>query len=323
MQAVVQSTYGDPDVLELQTVPLPRPASGQVCIRVHATTATAADGMMRTGRPLVGRLYTGLLQPARPIPGVEFAGEVVEIGDGVQGFAIGDRVFGETADMGCYAQFVCVDASGMLAPIPSNLSYEQAAPVCGGGSTAVNFLRDLAAVEPGQSVLVYGASGSVGMAAVQIARAYGARVTGVCSARNLALVRAQGAHHVIDYTSEDFAQSGEQYDVIFDAVGKLSFSACRGALTERGAYLSAVLSLPLLLQVIWTWLRGGQRALFSATGARPLSRRIAYLQELTTLLETGELTSFIDRRFTLSDMPHAHRYVATGRKRGNVVISLA
>ena len=323
MKAIVQPAYGGPDVLEYRDVARPVPTARQVLIKIHASSATAADGMMREGFPVVGRLFMGLTQPKRAIPGCNLAGTVVEVGAQVTRFQVGDEVYGQTLELGCYAEYVCEDEGGVLDLKPANISFAEAAPVCDGASTAMNFLRDIAKLQPGQRVLIYGASGGVGSAAVQIARSYGARVTGVCSTRNIEMVKAQGAHRVIDYTTEDFAASGETYDVIFDAVGKSSFAKCRPVLAERGVYLSAVLSLPLLFQILWTSMFGAQKARFSATGTRSTAERQSYLSELTELLSDGRVSTVLDRDYPLSQMAEAHRYVDTGRKAGNVVITVS
>jgi NADPH:quinone reductase-like Zn-dependent oxidoreductase len=210
---------------------------------------------------------------------------------------------------------------GFLATMPANMTYEEAAPVCG-ALAAWNFLKDKANIQSGQEVLINGASGSVGTAAVQIAKYFGAEVTGVCSTTNLELVKSLGADKVIDYTKEDFTQSGQTYDIIFDAVSKSSFSRCRGSLTQKGVYLSTVVELPILLQMLWTSKIGSKKAIFSATGLRPVPERLNFLKELKELIEAGKIKSVIDRRYALEEVAEAHRYVEKEHKKGNVVITV-
>jgi len=278
---------------------------------------------MRRGEPFVGRFVTGLTRPKRAIPGVEFAREIEAVGKDVKLFKEGDPVFGSTGtSFGAHAEYVCVPEEGVLATKPANMTYEEAAPVCDGALTALNFLRNGANIQTGQKVLTNGASGSVGTSAVQLAKYFGAEVTGVCSTTNLELVRSLGADRVIDYTREDFTKTGQTYDIIFDVVGKSSFSRCKGCLTQQGVYLSAVLGLPLLLQVLWTSMIGSKKVKFSATGLRSVSERLGLLQELKELIEAGKIKSVIDRRYPLEQIAEAHRYVDKGHKKGNVVITL-
>ena len=252
MKAIEYTRYGSPEVLHLNDMPIPTPAPNEVLIRIHATTATAADIMMRKGDPYIGRLYTGLNGPKRTIPGFEFAGEVVETGSAVTIFKVGDKVFGGTTTLGCYAEYACVSETGVLTTMPDNISYAEAAPVNGSAITVMNFLKGLGNIQKGQRVLINGASGGLGTYAIQIAKHYGAEVTGVCSTKNMAMVKSLGANHVIDYTREDFTKSGLQYDIIFDTLGRRSFGDCKKALTTDGIYLSAVMNPPLLFHMLWT-----------------------------------------------------------------------
>lgn len=323
MKAVVCPQYGSPEVLRLEDVPTPTPSDDEVLVQVHAASVTAADSMMRRGIPFYARFFLGLTKPKQPIPGTGFAGEVVSVGEDVSRFKPGDAVFGETGvQFGAQAEYVCVPADGVVAPLPHTMSYAEAAPVCDGALTSWSFLKALADLHPGQRVLVNGASGSLGTAAVQLATHVGAEVTGVCSTSNLDLVRSLGADAVVDYTQTDFTETDRPYDVIYDTVGKRSFSECKNALTKTGLYLSPVLRIPLLLQMLWTASVGGKKAVFSATGMRPPEALRTLLQELTDLIESGAIRSVMDRHYPLDQATEAHRYVDRGHKTGNVVLTM-
>ena len=323
MKAIVQTKYGSPDVLNVQEVEKPAPRNNEVLIKIRATSVTAAQTAMRKGRPLYGRLFTGLTGPKNAIPGTDLAGDVEAVGQDVTRFQVGDRVFGAT-DLGggSYAEYICLPEDDVLAPKPANMTYEQAAALLEGATTALAFLRDKGHIRSGQRVLINGASGSIGTAAVQLAVHFGAHVTGVCSTANVDLVKSLGADEVIDYTKEDFTQNGQIYDVIFDTVGKSSYARCKGSLAEHGVYLNPVLGLPLLLQMLWTSRTGGKKAIFMATGLRPASEKKQDLAFLTELVEAGELRAIVDRRYSLEQAAEAHRYVETGHKRGNIVITI-
>jgi NADPH:quinone reductase-like Zn-dependent oxidoreductase len=322
MKAIVQTKYGPPEVLQLKEVEKPTPKDNEVLIRIYAAAVTTEDPLNRKGKPFIVRLATGLIRPKNPIQGAEFSGEIESVGKDVTLYKEGDQVFGSTGtSFGCYAEYVCMPEDGMLAIKPANMTYEEAAPVCG-ALAAWNFLRDKANIQSGQKVLINGASGSVGTAAVQIARHFGTEVTGVCSTANLELVKSLGADKVIDYSKEDFTKTGESYDIIFDAASKSSFSRCKGSLTQKGVYLSTVLRIPILLQMLWTSKIGSKKAMFSATGLRPVPERLIFLKELIKLIEAGKIKSVIDRRYLLEQIAEAHRYVETGHKKGNVVITL-
>jgi NADPH:quinone reductase-like Zn-dependent oxidoreductase len=322
MKAIVCTEYGPPDVLQLKEVKKPTPKEDEILIRICAVAVTTEDPLNRKGEPFFARVSTGLIRPKNPILGAEFAGEIEAVGVDVKRFKEGDQVFGSTGTAyGCYAEYVCMPEEGFLAIMPSNMSYEEAAPICG-ALAAWNFLIDKAKIQSGQKVLINGASGSLGTAAVQIAKHFGAEVTGVCSTANLELVKSLGADKVIDYTQEDFTKTGQTYDIIFDAVSKSSFSRCKGSLTQEGLYLSTVVELPILLQMLWTSKIGSKKAIFSATGLRPVPERLIFLKELKELIETGKIKSVIDRRYSLEQIAEAHRYVEKGHKKGNVVITV-
>jgi NADPH:quinone reductase-like Zn-dependent oxidoreductase len=316
MKAIVYTKFGPPEVLHLREVEKPTPKANEVLIKIYATTVVKEDPDMRASPG-----FNGFLKPRHPILGQELAGEVEAIGKDVTRFEPNDQVFG--IDMfGAYAEYKCMPEDGALAIKPANMSYEEAASVPNGALTALPFLRDKGKIQSGQTVLICGASGSVGAAAVQLAKYYGAEVTGVCSTTNLEWVKSLGADQVIDYTQEDFTENGKTYNIIFDTVGKCSFSGCKGSLTESGVYLTTVPMPRTMLQVLWTSIAGGKKAKFAATGLRPASKKVKDLVFLTELIEAGKIKAVIDRRYPLEQMAEAHQYVATGHKKGNVVITV-
>lgn len=314
MKAVVYTKFGPPEVLHLQEVAMPNPEANEVLIKIHATTVVKEDPDMRASPG-----FNGFLKPRHPILGQELAGEVEAIGKNVTRFRPGDQVFG--MDMfGAYAEYKCMPENGALVIKPASLSFEEAASIPNGALTALPFLRDKGNIRSGQTVLIYGASGSVGAAAVQLARYFGAKVTGVCSTPNLEMVKSLGADQVIAYTLEDFTENGKTYDIIFDTVGKLSFSECKGSLNEEGIFLTTVPTPAIMLQALWPAKRGSKKVKFAATGLRPASEKIKDLQFLTELIEAGKLKPVIDGCYPLERMAEAHRYVEQGHKKGNVVI---
>ena len=316
MKAVIYTKFGPPDVLQLQEVEKPTPKDNEVLIKIYATAVTKEDPDMRASPG-----FNGFLKPRHPILGQELAGEIESIGRDVTRFKPGDQVFG--FDMfGAYAEYKCMPENGALAIKPANISYEEAASIPNGALTALPFLRDKGKIQSGQTVLIYGASGSVGAAAVQLAKYYGAEVTGVCSTANLEMVESLGADQVIDYTQEDFTENRKTYDIIFDTVGKRSFSECKGSLTEHGVYLTTVPMPETMLQVLWTSIAGGKKAKFAATGLRPASEKTKDLLFLKELIEAGKLKPAIDRVYPLEQIVEAHRYVEQGHKKGNVVITV-
>jgi len=322
MKAIVSTGYGGPEVLQLQVVDQPTPKENEVLVKIHAASITTAETMMRTGYPLIGRLFMGLTKPKNSISGTGFAGEIESVGRDVSQFKKGDQVFGESIEnFGTYAEYVCIKEDGIIALKPENISFEEAAVVGDGLITSWNFLQEVIDLQAGQSILINGASGSLGTAAVQIAKHLGARVTGVCSTQNVELVKSLGADNVIDYKKEDFTKNGKTYDVIYDTVGKGSFSECKKSLKEEGAYISPVLGMNLLLQVLRTSIFGNKKALFSATGMLPAEKIRNFLFEIQKLLATGELKNIIDIRYNLEDVAEAHRYIDRGHKKGNVVIT--
>ena len=319
MKAIVAAKYGPPEVLQLREVEKPIPRDNEVLIRVHASTVTSGDVWIRssTFAPwfwLPGRIMYGLRRPRKTIPGNELAGEIQSVGKDIERFGKGDRVFGivwETSFGGANAEYKCLSEDS-VALKPSNMTYEEAAAVPIGELTALHLLRK-ADVHSGHKVLVFGASGSVGTFAVQLARHFGAEVTAVCGTANMEWVRSLGADKVIDYTKEDFTKSGRTYDVIFDAVRKTSFSRCKGALKERGIY--ATVDWPIL-RALWTSIIDRRKVVFG------IANRIEDLTFLRELIEAGELRSVIDRCYPLEQTAEAHRYVEKGHKKGNVVITV-
>lgn len=322
MKAVICTAYGEPEVLQLQMVNKPSPKDGEVLIKVHNTAATAASLSGRKGTPAFVRLFTGLSAPKKNILGQEISGIVEAVGNHVTSFKTGDEVVGMAGlKMGAYAEYICMAETDALAHKPSNLSFEESAAIIEGGLTAINFLKHKAKLRPGQRVLIYGASGSVGTASVQIAKHYGAEVTGVCSGRNIELVKSLGVDHVIDYTQEDFTQNGQRYDIIFDTVGKRSFWQCRGSLTERGMYLDAAGLGTVLAMLLTRFSR--KRAILSATYVRSAEANRKDLELLSEIAEADSINAVIDKRYPLAELAKAHRYVETGRKKGNLVINVA
>jgi NADPH:quinone reductase-like Zn-dependent oxidoreductase len=322
MRAIVYAQYGSPDVLQLREIEKPAPRDDEVLIRVRATTVTSGDWRARSldlpkGFGPLGRPVFGIFGPRQPILGTEFAGDVEAVGKRVSKFAVGEPVFGFSGiGMGCHAEYKAMREDRPLVRKPANLSYEEAAALSFGGTTALDFFRR-GKLGRGERVLVNGASGCVGTAAVQLARHLGAHVTGVCSTGNLALVKSLGADEVIDYTEQDFTRNGQSYDVIVDTVGTAPFSRSRGSLTQRGRLLLVLGTLPDLLRAPWVSMTSRKQVI-----AGPASERVDDVQLLAELAESGELKAVIDRRYPLERMVEAHRYVDTGRKRGSVVITL-
>ncbi|CUS04694.2 Alcohol dehydrogenase zinc-binding domain protein [Candidatus Promineifilum breve] len=279
MKSVQCVRYGTPDVLRLVDAAKPTPKDNELLIRVHATAVTPSDVAFRSGDPFVFRLFTGLLRP-KYFPGTELAGVVEAVGPAVNSFKPGDAVLGATGtDFGAYAEYKCLAEDGLVAHKPANMTFGDAVHLTDGGLTSLVFLRDHARLQPGQSILINGASGSVGAYAVQLAKYYGAVVTGVCSGPNARLVESIGADQVIDYARQDFTRNGKTYDVIFDAVGKSSFARCAGALKPGGIYMTTVPSLNIILQMART-LVGDKKAVFAATGLKQRRENLLFLTEL-------------------------------------------
>jgi NADPH2:quinone reductase len=319
MKAVVCPRYGAPEVLALREVPRPEPRDDEVRIAIRATTVTAACGMMRRGDTLVARLVLGLLRPRRRfrIMGLELCGVIESVGRKVTRFKAGDRVFGFAGFRpGTYAEYICLPETASLAPAPEGLTDLQAASLVDGPTTALFFLRR-AGIAAGKRVAIVGASGSVGSAAVQLAHHRGAQVTAVCSGRNAELVRGLGANEVVDYTRDDYSARGVRYDIVFDAVGQSSYRAARRCLVDGGVYAVTVGGLGVYVMDLWTRWFSRKRFLFGMS-----VEKTAALREVAELTRAGVLKPVIDRAYPLGDLPAAHRYVETGRKRGNVVVAV-
>ena len=316
MRAVVYDRYGPPEVLRLEDVERPLPEEDQVLVRVRATTVNRTDAGLRSAEFFISRFFTGLLRPKNRIPGIEFAGEVEAVGAAVTGFVVGDHVFGVTG--GAYAEFACIRESGPIAHKPAGMSFEEAASVYDGAALALACLRTAGPLE-GRDLLVYGASGSVGTAGVQLAKHFGAHVTAVCNTKNVELVRSLGADEVIDYLREDFTKNGKTYDVIFDAVGKESFRRARRSLRPGGTFVDTdpgfLWNLPLLA-VLTRWI-GSKRVRMGIT--KYAKNDVVFLKEL---IDAGRYRAVIDRTFPLEDVVVATHYVETGQKTGNVVLTL-
>jgi NADPH:quinone reductase-like Zn-dependent oxidoreductase len=317
MRAVVYEKYGPPEVLRVQEVERPMPEDDQVLVNIHATTVNRSDCGVRSAKPFFTRFFTGLRRPKRRIPGMELAGVVEAVGSAVTEFEVGDQVFG-VKGFGAHAEFVCMRESASLAHKPAGMSFDEAAAVCDGAIIALACLGK-ADLRKGRSILIYGASGSIGTAGVQLAKHFGADVTAVCNTKNVELVRSLGADRVIDYTQEDFTKNGQTYDVVFDAVGKHSFRRCRGSLKSGGIYIETDLGFmwhvpPLALL---TRLIGDKRVTLPIP--KYTKANVLILKEL---IEAGQYRAVIDRRYSLEQVVEATRYVETGQKTGNVVLTL-
>ncbi|HEU5133661.1 MAG TPA: NAD(P)-dependent alcohol dehydrogenase [Steroidobacteraceae bacterium] len=323
MRAVVCTKYGPPEVLQLQDVTKPMPGPREVLVRIRATTVSMGDFRIRSFTVpalvwLPARLVLGIRGPRQSILGIELAGQVEAVGAQVTRFAPGDRIFAATLKgFGAYAEYRCLPENGPIATIPRTLSYEEAAAVPIGARTALHYLRR-AAVVPGQEVLIFGASGSVGTYAVQLAKHFGARVTAVSSTANLELLRSLGADLVIDYTAGDFSKTGSRYDVVFDAVGKCPFADAMNVLKAGGTYLNCTPAMPSLsmLRMKLT----GARKLILGEGPPETPEALEFVGDL---IAAGKLRVVVDRRYTLDQMVEAHKYVDQGHKKGNVVVSVA
>ncbi len=322
MKAIVYEKYGPPEVLQLKEVEKPTPNTNEVLIRIYATTVTKYDCWARSctappGFRLLSRISSGIRKPKKPILGMELAGEIEAVGKDVKLFKKGDQVLGfSMMDLGTYAEYICLPEDGVVTTKPANMTYEEAAAIPYGALTALYFLRK-GNIQKEQKVLVFGASGGVGHYAVQLAKFFGAEVTGVCSTEKVELVKSLGADRVIDYKKEDFTQSDDKYDVIFDTIGKSPFLGSRKSLKKNGYYIFTTFGLPKLLRIPWLHLTSSKRAIIGLLD--PKSEDLIYLKEL---IEAGKLKSIIDKRFPLEQAAEAHSYIEKGLKKGSVVLTI-
>ncbi|MCP4937374.1 MAG: NAD(P)-dependent alcohol dehydrogenase [bacterium] len=317
MKAIVYQSYGSPDVLELKEIEKPTPNDNEMLIKIHAAAVTPLDWHFMTGTPFLARIMAGLFKPKHKVLGTQVAGQVKAVGKNVKRFQPGDEVFGRSITCGGFAEYVCIPAEEAWLK-PADMSFEEATAVLFSGITALICLCDLGQLKSGQKVLINGASGGVGTLATPIAKSFGAKVTGVCSSRNLDLVRSIGADQVIDYTQEDFTQNGERYDLIFDAVGKRSFSDCQRVLSPEGIYITTAFSPALALKGKWISMTGSQKMIpMPPVEPKPEIRKL-----FEELLETGKLTPIIDRCYSLSEVPKAFRYYEKGHTQGRIVITI-
>jgi NADPH:quinone reductase-like Zn-dependent oxidoreductase len=322
MKAITYTNYGPPDVLQIEEVAKPSPKDNEVLIKTRATTVTSGDWRVRSlnvpvGFGFISRLIFGVFKPRQPILGTELAGEIESVGKNVKKFKAGDQIFAFSgAAMGCYVEYKCMPEDGAVSLKPANLTYDEAAAISFGGTTALDFFKR-GKLQSGEKVLVNGASGGVGTAAVQLAKHFGAEVTGVCSTTNLELVKSLGANHVIDYTKEDFTDNGMSYDIIVDTAGTAPFSRIKNSLKEGGRLLLVLGGLPDMLQIPWVLMTSNKKII-----AGPANERAEDLQFLAKLAELGKFKPVIDRQYPFEQIAEAHSYVDTGRKKGNVVINL-
>ena len=318
MNAIVFTQYGPPEVLQLKEVEKPFPKDNEILLRVKATAVNSGDVRLRKADPFAVRLFFGLMKPRINILGSVFSGEVESVGSKVKLFKVGDKVFGHTdMSFGAYAEYICLPEDGSLALLPDNFSHKEAAVIPFGGTTALHFLKK-AGVKPGQKVLIVGASGAVGSAAVQLAKSFRANVTGVCSTANIDLVKSLGADTVIDYTNDDFTQNEESYDVIFDTVNTISVFRSLKSLNKTGIMILSAAGISEMLQGFWITMTSSKKVL---TGViRHQAEDIIFLKEL---IETGQLKPVIDRTHSIEQIAEAHAYVEKGHKKGNVAIALA
>ena len=318
MRAVVHDRYGPPEVLRLADVERPVPEADEVLVRIHATTVTRTDCGWRRAEPFFSRVFTGLRNPKHEILGMELAGEVEAVGSAVSEFAVGDHVFG-VKSFGTNAEFACIRETGALAHMPADLTFEEAAAVCDGASIALAALR-AADLRPGRSILIYGASGSIGTAAVQLARSFDAHVTAVCNTKNVELVRSLGADEVVDYLQDDFTKNGKTYDIVFDAVGKQSFRRCRHSLNPRGIYFETDLGFMWHVPILALATRWIGEKKVTLPIPKYTKQDVLFVKKL---IEAGRFRAVIDRTYALEDVVEATRYVETEQKTGNVVLTIS
>lgn len=322
MKSVIANSYGGPEVFNVENVNKPTPKENEILIKIKATSITAASTFIREGKPYIGRLFIGLTKPKIKTPGTDLAGTIESVGAKVTKFKVGDNVMAETGmTMGAYAEYICLKEDELVVLQPDNVSPEEATGIIDGACTALGFFTDAVTISKGQKVLINGASGSIGTAAIQLAKESGAEVTAVCSGKNKALVLDLGADAVLDYTTDDLEKTQEKFDIIFDTVGKLTYRKGKKLLTAKGVYLTPVMSFPALLNMMFVSPFASKKLKFAATGMRKHDLRMRDLVTVQGLLQSGKITSVIDRVYKLDQIQEAHSYVDKGHKRGNVVIS--
>lgn len=321
MKSMIYKNYGSSDVLYLEEIDKPIPKAKEILVKLNATTVTTADCMMRKGDTFFARLILGFRKPKSKyqILGIEFSGIVEFVGNQVKQFKQGDKVYGFRGfgETGCYANYKCISENASVSIMPENKSFEEAVSFVDGSTTALFFLKEKAKIHKDQKILINGASGSIGTFAVQLAKYFGAEVTGVCSTKNIDLVKSLGADYVIDYTTTDFIKSDKKYDIIFDTVTKSSFRKCKPILNNNGQYIVTVISALRLFQSLWTKMVGKKKVIFAMSINKKES-----LKFIRNLIEEGKIKSVIDKIYSFEQLPEAHKYVDTGRKRGNVVIKI-
>lgn len=321
MKASVCTKYGTADIIKIKDIPKPIPKENELLIKVDYSLVTPTDCSFRTGKPFMARLFSGLLRPRNSVHGEMYSGVVEKIGENVQGFKTGDRVYGTNGmKLGSYAEYICVKDNTVIRKIPDGLATKDIITLLDGGITSLPYLRDKGNIKPGQKVLVIGASGSVGSFGVTLAKYFGAHVTGVCSTDNILLVKEHGCDEVIDYKVTDYTKLETKYDIIYDAVGKSSFALCKDILCSEGRYLSTVPTIGMMLKTIIKKEQKGKKSLFAATGLRKPTQKHEDLNFLEKLLLQGKINPLIDKEYPIEEIISAQKYVETGHKKGNVLI---
>lgn len=324
MKANICNKYGGPDVLQMVEIEIPKITENEILIKVYEAIVSPTDVNFRSGKPIISRLFSGLLKPKKKIHGEMFTGEVVEVGSNITTFNIGDIVYGTNGmKLGGYAEFVAVDQKEAIKKVPSNISYTSALALLDGGITALPFLKEAGKLKEHDEVLVIGASGAVGSMAVMIASYYGAIVTGVCSSKNVNTVKSLGANFVIDYTKQDYSKGNQKYDIIFDAVGKSTYSTAKKALKETGIYLTTVPTPGVMIASLFNKNKTTKRSGFMAAGLRKPDVKIKDLIELEKLVEQNKLVPLIEKKYPLEELGEAQAYVETGHKVGNVIVTIS
>ncbi len=317
MKKAIYTTYGSPEVIQIIDVEIPSPKPNEILVKIKAASVTRADTMMRQGIPKFGRMFLGLCKPKNTVLGTGFSGMVEAIGAQITRFKIGDEVFGEKLfGNGSNSEYLCIEENELVEKKPKNISHCDAAPICDGFLTSYNFLKEHAKIKEGQHVFINGASGSLGSAAVQLAKIMGAKVTGICSSKNIDFVKALGADEVLDYTTIKLNELQSRYDVVYDTVGKLSYNNSKNILNDNGIFITPVLSI----QILWHMILHPKKVMFEATGIKKKEELKSLLKDLISLFKQNQLQTHIDKTYKLKDLKYAHQYLDTGRKVGNIVV---